>query len=142
MTLGDFQFRLSTAAYQKLKRETEYRWKKQERLATTPAWQYVGPGTDKINLEGVIYPHFRGGLGQINSMREMAGEGEPLSLIDGQGNVLGRYCITKIEETQSDLVLNGLPRKQVFKLELQSYGEDMSTGGGNGWWGSLTGVVT
>lgn len=133
MTLGSFQFRLSTAAYESLKRTTDYRWKGQKRLGRPPSQQFIGKGDDKINLEGTIYPHFRGGLGQIDDMREMADEGEPLSLVDGRGNNLGRFCISKIQETQEALVLEGLPRKMTFKMDLVAYGEDDDNGGG-GWW--------
>ena len=136
MTLGGFQFAITTAAHESLQRETAYRWEKQDRLGREPAMQFIGPGEEKISLSGRIYPHFRGGVGQINTMREMAGEGEPLQLVDGLGNVLGSYCITRITEGQTAYVGPGIPRRQDFSLELARYGEDTLTSSSSGSSGS------
>ena len=148
MTLGDFQFSIDTAAYQGLKRETSWRWKQQERIGREPANQYIGPGNDRVTLDGSIYPHFRGGLGQLNAMRSMADEGEELRLVDGRGYVIGTYVITRISENQATFAAEGVPLKQDFQIELALYGEDGaassggggdssggggSPGGGNGW---------
>lgn len=145
MTLGGFQFALNTAAHETLQRDTAYRWEKQDRLNREPAMQFIGAGEDKITLAGVIYPHFRGGLGQLNTMREMAGEGEPLQLVDGLGNVLGPYCIARVTEGQTTYVGPGIPRRVDFSLELVRYGEDQLTGGGGdgggGWFGSFFGLT-
>lgn len=146
MTLGGFQFAITTAAYESLQRDTAYRWERQDRLGREPAMQFIGAGEEKITLSGRIYPHFRGGIGQINTMRKMAGEGEPLQLVDGMGNVLGRYVILRITEGQTAYVGPGIPRRQDFSLELSRYGEDQFNGGGSGggwggWFGNLFGVV-
>jgi len=152
MTLGGFQFEINTAAHDQLQRQSAYRWEKQDRLGREPAMQFIGKGEEKINLNGVIYPHFRGGLGQLNTMRTMAEGGEPLQLIDGLGNVLGQYCITQVQETQTVYVGPGIPRHVDFSMELARYGEDQfgggsSGGGGNGgggwggWFGDLFGVI-
>lgn len=147
MTLGGFQFEINTAAHDQLKRESAYRWEKQDRLGREPAMQFIGKGEEKISLNGTIYPHFRGGLGQINTMRRMADDGEPLQLIDGLGNVFGRYCILQVQETQAVYVGPGIPRRMDFSLELSRYGEDQFNGGGGsgggwgGWFGNLFGVT-
>lgn len=145
MTLGGFQFAITTAAHESLQRDTAYRWEKQDRLGREPAMQFIGQGEDKISLSGTIYPHFRGGLGQLNTMREIAGEGEPLQLIDGLGRVLGPYCITRVTEGQMAFVGPGIPRRVDFSLELARYGEDQLSGGGGsgggGWFGSFFGLT-
>lgn len=147
MTLGGFQFAVNTAAHESLQRETAYRWEKQDRLGREPALQFIGAGDDKITLQGRIYPHFRGGLGQLNTMRQMAGEGEPLQLIDGLGNVLGPYCIARITEGQSAYLGPGIARRVDFSLELERYGSDNLAGNGGsspggGWFGSFFGLFT
>ena len=80
MALGDYRFSLETAAYQELTRSTEYRWQSQDRLRHRPAQQYLGPGREEITLNGMIYPSFRGGLGQLDRMRQEAEKGTPLLL--------------------------------------------------------------
>lgn len=124
LALGPYRFSLNTSAYQSLKRSSEYRWPSIERIGKEPLLQAIGPGCDRIDLDGVIYPHFRGGLGQINAMRDSAQRQEPLMLINGQGNVLGRFVITQIEESQNTFLADGAPRKIEFRLSLDRYGEE------------------
>ena len=125
LALGPYRFSLNTSAYQSLKRSSEYRWPSIERIGKEPLLQAIGPGCDHIELDGVIYPHFRGGLGQINAMRDSASRQEPLMLINGLGEVLGRFVITQIEETQNTFLADGVPRKIEFRLSLERYGEDL-----------------
>lgn len=125
MKLGsDYQFALSTAAYSQLRRSCEYRWPSQDRLGRLPARQFTGPGADTIALEGVIYPHFKGGLGQIESMRKIAGKGKALRLVDSRGAHWELWCIERIEETRSVFFANGDPRRIEFNLTLGRYGEE------------------
>jgi phage protein U len=124
LALGNYRFAINTAAYQTLKRHQSYRWQSQERLLRRSAQQFVGTGDDTITLTGVIYPHYRGGLGQLNDLRRQAETGEPLLLVDGLGFVWGQWVITVIEETQSYLQSNGQPLKQTFQLQLKYYGDD------------------
>ena len=124
LALGPYRFSLNTSAYQSLKRSSEYRWPSTPRIGKEPLLQAIGPGCDRIDLDGVIYPHFRGGLGQINAMRDSAAKQEPLMLINGQGNVLGRFVITQIEESQNTFLADGAPRKIEFRLSLERYGEE------------------
>jgi phage protein U len=124
MALGEYRFSVSTAAYNDFRRNTAWRWASQQRLGRLPAKQYLGPGEDTIEMGGTIYPHYNGGLKQIDSMRDEAGKGEPLLLVDGLGNVWGKWCILSIEETRSRHLNNGAPLKQDFRLRLENYGED------------------
>ena len=124
LTLGEYQFSMDTAAHEEMQRKTSYRWKSQQRLSREPAMQYMGPGSTTISLGGSIFPHFMGGLEQIDAMKAMAGEGEPMTLVDGRGNNLGRYCIKDISDTEKRFVLNGLPRQIDFQMQLELYGED------------------
>jgi phage protein U len=124
LTLGTYRFSIDTAAYQTLKRHQSYRWQSQERLLRRPAQQFVGLGDDTITLAGVIYPHYRGGLGQLNNLRKQAESGEPLLLVDGLGFVWGQWVIVSIDETQSHLQSYGMPLKQAFQLQLKYYGDD------------------
>lgn len=124
IALGEFRFGISTAAYDKLQRVSEFRWAKQDRMGRKAARQFTGPEGDTVSLSGVVYPHYRGGLGQIAAMRDEAGKGEPLMLVDGLGGVWGRWCLVRIEEGQTHFLANGIPLKQEFTLSLEEYGDD------------------
>lgn len=124
MSLGDFLFGINTAVYQELGRSTEWRWPSQDRFNQSPVLQFVGPGADTISLPGVVYPEWRGGLAQIETMRAMADLGEPLMMIDGTGAVWGQWVIEKVDEKQSVLAAAGIPRKQEFTLSLKKYDDE------------------
>jgi len=124
MGLGAFRFAIDTAAYQTLTRKDEYRWESQERIGRHPAMQFIGAGHTTFTLEGSIFPHWRAGLGQIDAMRAMAGQGVPLRLVSGYGRIFGLFVIMAIDETQTVFLSNGAPRKQEFAIELKSYGAD------------------
>lgn len=125
--LGGFVFGLNTAGFQQLDRRSSHDWAEQKRIGRKPAMQSTGPGADTISLQGVIYPHFRGGLGQVGAMRAMQGSAEPLALIyafESAGQYCGRWCIKEISEGRTVFFSNGAPRKIEFSLELVEYGED------------------
>lgn len=123
MRLGGFSFGISTAAYQELTRRTEYLWPGQQRFGKEKSLQFVGKGADTMTLSGVIYPGFRGGFQQVNQMRGMAGNGKPLSLIDGNGRLIGKWVITSVDEKQSTFAAFGAPRRMEFSLSLEFFPE-------------------
>ena len=125
MRLGQFDFSLSTAAYQQFSRATAYRWQGQNRYGQLPAQQFTGYGDDTITLAGVIIPEFSGGLHQLDKLRAEADKGAPLPLIDGLGQLWWPWVIQSIEETQAVLLSNGLPRRLEFNLKLIRYGLDI-----------------
>ncbi|CCO22233.1 phage tail protein [Maridesulfovibrio hydrothermalis] len=124
MKLGDYKFSMITAAYDQLVRTNAYRWTAQPRIGREPARQYIGPGDETIELSGVVFPQFLGGLDQPNRMRTEAGKGKPLMLVDGRGKVWGEYVIEQVREEQPAHFKGGAPRKQLFSLRIAKYGED------------------
>ena len=120
-----YYFNLDTAAFDELSRSTEFRWASQERLSRRPAQQAVGMGEEKLTLKGTIYPGFKGGLKQLDTLRTIGGRLQPLTLTTGYGEVIGTWCLKSINEEQGALLHGGIPRKQVFTLEFTRYGDDM-----------------
>lgn len=121
MQLGAFQFSISTAAYQELTRRSEYRWASQDRFGKQPNLQYTGPASEAISLVGVIYPDYKGGGGQLDKMRQLAGGGQPLNLVGGAGQMMGRWVIESLEEKQGTFAAAGAPRKQEFTIALKRF---------------------
>ncbi|MEI2830233.1 phage tail protein [Pseudomonas mosselii] len=120
-----YYFNLDTAAFDQLRRQTRFRWAGQERLSRPSAQQAVSLGEESINIRGAIFPGFKGGIGQLQTLRSIGRQLLPLSLTTGYGEVLGTWCLTSIEEEQSVLLAGGIPRKQGFSLEFVSYGQDL-----------------
>lgn len=120
-----YYFNLDTAAFDELKRSSEFRWASQERLSRRPAQQAVGMGEERITLSGAIFGAFKGGIKQLDTLRSIAAQLQPLGLTTGYGDVLGNWCLKNIEEEQSALLQGGIPRKQGFTLEFVRYGDDL-----------------
>ncbi|NNA66153.1 phage tail protein [Pseudomonas gessardii] len=120
-----FYFNLDTATFDELRRQTEFRWASQERLSRRPAQQGVGMGEEKLSLKGAIFPTFKGGLKQLDTLRSIGAKLLPLNLTTGYGLVLGTWCLRSLEEEQGALLAGGIPRKQTFSLEFTRYGDDM-----------------
>lgn len=124
MALGSFRFGVNGAHHQGLRRIAHYRHAELNRLGRAPATQYIGPGMQEISLEGVIYPHFKGGLRQVDLMRAQAGLGLPMMLTDGMGWVWQRWVISEVEERKTVFMADGAPRRIEFSVTLKSYGQD------------------
>ncbi|MEH0008073.1 MAG: phage tail protein [Flavobacteriales bacterium] len=122
LALGSFRFGINSAAYQKLERQSLYRWRPQQRVGRLPAMQFLGEEGQSITLDGVILPQFRGGLGQVKSMKSLAETGRPHLLLDGTGHVWGKFVIVSINTTHEELRQDGTERYINFKLELKEYG--------------------
>lgn len=125
---GRFAFGINNAAFQELRRSKSWSWPSQERFGQSPILQYTGEGDETLVLPGVIYPEWRGGLGQINEMRDIANEATPQALIDGRGNILGLWVATDISEVQTIFGGFGIPRKQEFTLSLKYFPSPEVTG--------------
>lgn len=124
MALGGFRFGVNRANYQNFSRAAAWRWQAQDRVGRRPALQFLGPGSDEITLEGTIYPHFKGGLRQVELMRLLADQGKPMILVDGLGWVWERWVITGVEERKALFMSDGAPRRIEFSMTLMAYGAD------------------
>lgn len=145
MILGDFQFNLKSLSPNTLSRTTEFNWSDAERIGDLPNLQNLGISKDQIEIEGVFYPKFTEGnsinniFGNSVTSRAMsflnlsessrynsidAIRGSNLckvasNLINDQGEILGRFVILSIKETQSYFDANGNPQKIEFTLILK-----------------------
>lgn len=130
MVIGFYPFMLDTATYDTLKRRATWRWQAQDRIGRKPAQQFLGSGAQEITLQGEIMPHWKGGQNQVAAMRLQADLGAPLMLIEGYGGfVLGRWVITAIDETKTELAANGAPHVIQFTMTLREYGDDWGLSG-------------
>jgi len=124
MALGMFRFGMRRESYQSFTKSAPMRWSPVARAGRMPALQFNGPDTATVTLAGVIYPHFRGGLRQIDLMEAQARAGMPMMLVDGLGWIWDRHVITQVDQTKTVFMADGAPQKIEFSITLQSYGED------------------
>lgn len=122
--LGSFQFDLPNGVPQTLDRTAEYRWELQDRLLRDPAAQFLGPGSQQITLDGVLFPGFSGGQATMETLRELGAKGEAQMLTDGLGKVYGKWAITRVQEGLGTFAPGGGARQISFNISLVRYVED------------------
>lgn len=121
MVLGDFQFSLNSIVFQEWQRTTGWKWPAQERFGQLDALQFTGLENDTLQLPGVLYPNWRGDIGSLDDLRQMADAGVPYLLVDSMGYVQGRWVLEKLDEKQAAHDASGTPRKVEFTLALKKF---------------------
>lgn len=119
MSLGMFNFQLDTVPFEDLSRKMSWRFGRTERQGTFAAAQFLGPGEDSISISGMLAPPTIGKYAQLETLIEMADQGEAQSLVDGNGNVWGFFTIESVDRKQNHFLDNGVPRKTDFTIELK-----------------------
>lgn len=132
MRLGEFQFSVSSASFDKINYVSNYRWVAKEAPTEkgTPVMQYNGPGERTMSIEGTIFPQMvKNGLGQVDKMRAEAAKGKAFSLCyvetaggrGGVGKILGSWCIYSISEDRTLFLADGNPREIHFSMQLKAF---------------------
>ena len=124
LALGMFVFSLSTAAYQELQRQTDWRHASNSRIGAAPARQFVGRGDDSITLPGVILPELAGSALSLDALRLMANTGKAWPMVEGSGRIYGLWVIESLSETKTLFFRDGTPRRIEFTLSLKRIDDD------------------
>lgn len=124
LALGMFVFSLSTAAYQELQRQTEWRHASNNRVGAAPARQFVGRGDDSITLPGIILPELAGSALSLDALRLMANTGKSWPMVEGSGRIYGLWIIESLSETKTIFFRDGTPRRIEFTLNLKRIDDD------------------
>src|SRR5687767_3496826 len=118
MALGMFLFRIPTLAYDELQRKTAWRFARSSRIGARDAVQFLGPGDETISMSGSVYAEITDGRVSLDDLREMAGQGEALPLVDGTGTVFGNFVIEAIDERHAHMLPDGRPLRIDFGIDL------------------------
>ncbi|MCP1116932.1 phage tail protein [Robbsia andropogonis] len=119
MSLDQFVFSLTTAPFQELQRQRNWKHRTSPRIGARDASQFTGPGDDTITLTGLIAPETIGSSASLDRLARMADDGDAYVLVDGLGNVYGAYVIESLNETQTYHTKEGIPRRIDFTLTLK-----------------------
>ena len=122
LALGLFVFETPSVPFTEIARRTAWRHAKSARVGARDASQYLGPGDDAISLSGVLLPGYAGTFAAMRTLRALADEGEAWPLVAGTGDVIGDFVIVSIDERGSVLMVDGVPRKVDFTIELDRVG--------------------
>ena len=116
--LGMFVFETDTALFDRMGRVRDWRHDRTPRFGARAASQFTGPGDDRITLVGMLVPEIAGSYSALETLAEMADEGEAWPLADGRGNLYGTYTIERLSEDRANLIDDGRARQIGFTLEL------------------------
>jgi phage protein U len=116
--LGLFVFDSQTMLPDRIERDRAFRHARDDRFLAPAASQFVGVGDDKVTLTGTLVPELAGSASAIETLAEMASEGEAWPLMDGTGMILGTYTIDRLANGGSNLIDTGQARKIDFTIEL------------------------
>lgn len=121
LALGEFRFSLATASPDSIQSNEGYSWAEQGVLNSAPSLQFVGLEAPTKSLRGRIFPQFRGGLAQLDKMREMGRKGQPLTMVNASGVVLGDWVIVSIDQAETLHDKDGNAKRLEFTLNLKRY---------------------
>lgn len=116
--LGLFVFDTDTTLFEKMQRERDWRHPRTDRFGARPAAQFAGPGEDRVTLSGTLVPELMGDYYALETLAQMAAEGEAWPLVDGYGNVIGTFTIERLTEDRGNLLDLGEARRNDFTIEL------------------------
>lgn len=127
---------MDTPNFETIQRDAQYTWTSADRLSRDPAMQFTGPGEDNVVIEGRMFPYHFGGLSTLERMRAAGRAGKPMLLVrfypltnpDGYGSeVIGNYVIRRVRTVEGRIGPIGIAHKIDFSLELQRYGDDLTS---------------
>ena len=116
LTFGTVRFSVTEAAYQALRRATQFRLPQLQHVGARPGYHFTGPGEESIALAGVIMPTYRGRPGVLDDLRGLGGR--PHVLTAGTGESLGRWILAEVTEERSGFFNTGQARKIAFTARL------------------------
>lgn len=118
IALGLYVFEISALAHDQLQRKSDWKHATTGRIGARDATQFVGPGAETISISGSVYAEIANGRVEIDTLRDMADQGEAWPLVDGAGTVFGDYVITAIDERHAYITDGGLPLRIDFAIDL------------------------
>lgn len=120
MTLGVYVFCIYTTSYQTLSRHMAWRHASTARIGARAASQFLGPDDETVRLSGVVYPEIaKLGAVSLLLLEQMAKSGASYLLISAASKVWGRFVITALDVTHTELLKDGTPAKIEFTIELK-----------------------
>lgn len=118
MAIGMFVFSTQTALPDGIDHDRDWRHERAGRFGARAASQFTGPGDDRVTLSGSLVPEIAGDYGAMETLAEMADQGEAWPLMNGLGEILGHYTIDRISERKGNLIDTGAARRTDFTIEL------------------------
>lgn len=118
LILGDIPLGTNTVTYNRVSKQYNNNWAKQDRINNTPALQNTGSQSETMNISGVTLPsNSVTEAATLEILRELAESSSPQFLFNLDGLIHGKWVITGINKDQE----NG--DKTTYNIDLERYQE-------------------
>jgi len=125
LALGDFVFSLTdNSAYEKLSRNSKGGWVKQSLVNAKPIKHNTGQPLQTQTIKGRYFGAV--GMANLDALRALQATREPLVMVDGIGQNLGRWTIEDINEQQSKVIDDGTAMTIDFTVMLEEFADEQS----------------
>ena len=123
MSLGGFKFEVGKTSYDKISKNTEYRWNELKTIGGRSYLQFMGENNEQMSLSGVIYPQYsrKQGIDAYSNLKSRASRGKPQILVDARGISHGRWVVEGLSVDESLFDLNNTPKKIEFSITLKRF---------------------
>ncbi|MBK2258975.1 phage tail protein [Francisella philomiragia] len=119
LILGDIPLGTNTVTYNRVSKQYNNNWAKQDRINNTPALQNTGSQSETMNISGITLPsNSVTEAATLEILRELAESSSPQFLFNLDGLIHGKWVITGINKDQE----NG--DKTTYNIDLQRYQEE------------------
>lgn len=126
IALGDFVFSLANKmAYDSLVRSSSGGWVNIDITNAKPLSHNTGQGLETITIEGKVFGS--PGMQSLNQLRQLQSTRQPQTLVDGEGNNLGRWKIMAVRENQKKIIDDGTALVINFSLSLEEYADAINS---------------
>jgi hypothetical protein len=115
--LGSVVFDVYPTNVEAAQRKRGQDWAVKQIVGAQRPREAMGPADAPVTLRGKILPQ-KFGMGDLETLADMAEAGAPQMLIRGDGTVLGWHCIEHVEEKHSYLDATGVGRIIEFEIAL------------------------
>lgn len=128
LTWGVFQFSIDSFTHDTLSRSWQAELLPQEVLNSNSEIQSTGLPTETITIKGVIFTtHPRIQTDQMPKLLRILGNTmEPQMMTLGTGETMGSWYLKSIQEEQSGLMKEGIPKKQELTLTFTRHHKEPS----------------
>lgn len=123
MALGPFAFEALGFSFNGISRDLDTGWADIPVASTMNALQYVGPKSEGLTINGVLFPEAYGGQQNLDGIRQAAQEGTPLMLVTLSGDIRGSHAVMSVSEDRDLHTGFGLPRRNGWSISLRRLGK-------------------
>ena len=120
MALGSFIFGLSRKfAYHQLVHTSDGGWKSIDILTSKPKSSQIGQGLQGLTITGKSM--YATAMDRLDELRALQAQRLPVPLVDGIGRNWGLWQISKVTETQTEIIDDGTAMVVGWVVELTEF---------------------